>query len=505
MRSSPWRPGLQLWTGRRRLRTRRLPAVAVVGFAAFAVVAASAGSGSRPIAIFAGTGVQGFSGDGGRALSARFHGPNGVAVDAFGDVYVADEYNYRVRKITASGRITTLAGNGKFPDSPTADDQRGLATSLPLALPAGLAVDKQGNVYISDYYNRVRKVSREGMITTIAGAGTGGFGFSGDGGPATAARMHSPEGLAVDTRGNLYIADTGNNRVRKVSPAGTITTVAGTGVAGFSGDRGPATSAKLDEPYWVAVNSRGELYFSDLHNLRVRKVSANGTITTLAGTGKVGKVGSAGSPGTPGSGDGGPATTAPLTPFGLAVDRSGTVYIAEPDAIRSVSPAGTITTYAGNSLRPLVVGGKPSGFAEIAIDSHGNLYMADPFGNHVFKVSAGATSAKSAESAIVFSPLAYGITCHMTDDGSSAGSWVYCWIGGNPHPSRHVKLDVDGQFSATATTAIPLGLGGRATPYGAQVTVGRFRCQSLRSGIKCTVTSTGKGFRFNINGSSPVA
>jgi trimeric autotransporter adhesin len=480
-------------------KTRRRTGVAVLAVAAIAAAAASAGSGSRPITTFAGTGVQGFSGDGGRALSAQFHGPNSVAVDAFGNVYVADTYNNRVRKITPNGRITTFAGNGKFADSWTVDDQRRSATSLPLALPVGLAVDKQGNVYMSDYYNRVRKVNRLGRITTIAGTGTGGFGFSGDGGPATAAQMHSPYGLAVDTRGNLYIADTANNRVRKVSPDGTITTVAGTGVAGFSGDGKPATSAKLDEPYWVAVNSRGELFISDLHNLRVRKVSASGTITTFAGTGQIGKVGPAGSPGTPYSGDGGPATAAPLTPFGLAVDRGGNVYIAEPIVIRSVSPAaGTITTYAGTAFAPS--SGKLSGFAGIAIDSHGNLYMADPFANHVLKVSAGATSAKSAESAIVFSPLAYGITCHMTDDGSSTGSWVYCWIGANPHPAVHVKLDVDGQFSITVTTAIPQGLGGRSTPYGTQVTVGRFRCQSLHSGIKCTVIQSGKGFLINSAG-----
>jgi hypothetical protein len=106
--------------------------------------------------------------------------------------------------------------------------------------------------------------------------------------------------------------------------------------------------------------------------------------------------------------------------------------------------------------------------------------------------------------AVVFSPLAYGLSCNMTDGGSSGGSWVYCWIGSSPDPTHHVKLDLDGQFSITATTAIPPGLGGRSTPYGGEVTVGRFRCQSLRSGIKCTVVSTGKGFLFNINGATPV-
>jgi hypothetical protein len=124
---------------------------------------------------------------------------------------------------------------------------------------------------------------------------------------------------------------------------------------------------------------------------------------------------------------------------------------------------------------------------------NGTTFTAGPW----TQVTAGKALKKEA---IVFSPLAYGISCHMTDDGSSRGSWVYCWIGGNPHPARHVKLDLNGQFSLTATTAIPLGLGGRSTPYGTQVTVGRFRCQSLHSGIRCTVVQSGKGFLINSAG-----
>jgi hypothetical protein len=123
----------------------------------------------------------------------------------------------------------------------------------------------------------------------------------------------------------------------------------------------------------------------------------------------------------------------------------------------------------------------------------------------VTPVSPSGQGLTPKKEAVVFSPLAYGLSCNMTDDGSSGGSWVYCWIGGSPDPTHHVKLDLDGQFSLTATTAIPLGLGGRSTPFGGEVTVGRFRCQSLRSGIKCTVVSTGKGFLFNINGATPVA
>jgi hypothetical protein len=127
-----------------------------------------------------------------------------------------------------------------------------------------------------------------------------------------------------------------------------------------------------------------------------------------------------------------------------------------------------------------------------------------PVGHAVVTPAGGQTNAPKKQ-AILFSPLAYGISCNMTDDGSFGGSWVYCWIGGAPQPTRHAKLNVDGRVSVTATTAVPLGLGGRSTPYGGQVTVGRFRCQSLRSGIKCTVVSTGKGFLFNINGATPVA
>jgi hypothetical protein len=128
---------------------------------------------------------------------------------------------------------------------------------------------------------------------------------------------------------------------------------------------------------------------------------------------------------------------------------------------------------------------------------NGTTFTAGPW----TQVTPGKALKKEA---IVFSPLAYGVSCHMADDGSFRGSWVYCWIGGNPHPARHVKLDINGRFSVSATTPIPLGLGGQSTPYGGQVTAGRFRCQSLRSGIKCTVISTGKGFLFNINGASRV-
>jgi sugar lactone lactonase YvrE len=223
---------------------------------------------SGTITTFAGNGTQGFSGDGGPATSAGLSYPGGVAVDAAGNLYIADTSNHRVRKVSTSGTITTVAGNGTFGFS--GDD--GPATNATLSYPTEVAVDAVGNLYIADTGNlRVRKVSASGTITTVAGNGI--YGFSGDGGPATNASLVIPRGVAVDAVGNLYIADYGNSRVRKVSSWGTITTVAGNGSPGFSGDGGPATSAALGYPRGVAVDAAGNLYIADTDNNRVRKVS----------------------------------------------------------------------------------------------------------------------------------------------------------------------------------------------------------------------------------------
>jgi sugar lactone lactonase YvrE len=269
---------------------------------------------SGTITTVAGNGTPGFSGDGGPATNASLASPTGVAVDAAGNLYIADAGNDRVRKVSASGTITTVAGTG----TPGFSGDGGPATGAGLVYPSGVAVDAAGNLYIADTYNnRVRKVSASGTITTVAGNGTPGF--SGDGGPATNASLASPSGVAVDAAGNLYIADPDNSRVRKVSTSGTITTVAGNGTPGFSGDGGPATNASLFNPSGVAVDAAGNLYIADTTNSRVRKVSTSGTITTVAGNG------------TPGfSGDGGPATNASLVyPSGVAVDAAGNLYIAD--------------------------------------------------------------------------------------------------------------------------------------------------------------------------------
>ena len=269
------------------------------------------------ITTVAGTGEYGYSGDGGPATQARLSFPFDLAIDGAGNLYIADRANERVRKVeAATGLITTVAGTGEWGYS----GDGGAATEANLAFPLGLAVDGSGNLYIADSDNsRVRKVeAATGLITTVAG--TGEWGYSGDGGAATEANLAFPLGLAVDGSGNLYIADSDNSRVRKVEAAtGLITTVAGTGEWGYSGDGGPAIQAQLSFPVDLAIDGSGSLYIADQYNHRVRKVEATtGLITTVAGTGAEGY-----------NGDGGPATQAQLgLPGNLAIDGSGNLYIA---------------------------------------------------------------------------------------------------------------------------------------------------------------------------------
>ncbi len=222
------------------------------------------------ITTIAGTGTAGYSGDGGATTSAALNGPLGVAVDASGNVYIADYSNQRIRKVTAgAGIITTIAGTGTAGYS----GDGSAATLAELYGPTGVAVDALGNIYIIDLYDRIRKVTvSTGIITTIAGTGTGGY--SGDGGPATSAEFYDPSGVAVDASGNVYFADDSNRVIRKITAStGVITTIAGTGTWGYSGDGGPATSAELKFPSGVAVDASGNVYFADAWNNRIRKLS----------------------------------------------------------------------------------------------------------------------------------------------------------------------------------------------------------------------------------------
>jgi hypothetical protein len=231
------------------------------------------------IATVAGDGTCSYAGDGGPASSAELTFPQGVALDGAGNLYIADQGNCVVREVVG-GTITTVAGNGTC--SYAGDGVP--ATSAELNGPTGVALDGAGDLYIADRSNcRVRKVV-SGTITTVAGNGT--CGYAGDSGPALGAELDVPEGVALDGAGNLYIADRSNCRVREVS-GGTITTVAGNGTCGYGGDSGPATSAELNGPTGVALDGAGDLYIADTTNCRVRKVSG-GTITTVAGNGTCG-------------------------------------------------------------------------------------------------------------------------------------------------------------------------------------------------------------------------
>src|SRR5271157_2396715 len=326
------------------------------------------------IATVAGTGTPGFGGDKGQATSALLNGPTGVAVDSNGILYIADTLNRRVRQVASTGVIATVAGGG----TSLADSV--LATKAQLATSIAIAVDPSGILYIADTdNNRVRKVST-GVIATVAGTGT--RGFSGDNGPATGARLGLPSGIALDPNGNLYIADTDNNRIREVSN-GVITTVAG-GRSSL-GDNGPATSAELANPYGLAIDAAGNLYIADSSNNVVRKV-ANGLITTVVGNGSSGF-----------SGDNGPAASAQLNgPSGVAVDSAGNLYIADTlnNVVRKVS-AGVIATVAGTGTPGSGGDNGPPTSAQlyapsgIAVDSSGNLYIADSANNRIRLVSGG--------------------------------------------------------------------------------------------------------------------
>ncbi|MBZ5586429.1 MAG: hypothetical protein LAQ30_30425, partial [Acidobacteriia bacterium] len=266
------------------------------------------------IATAVGAGASGFGGDTGPPPLALLHAPRGVALDPASHLYIADSMNARVRRVDPGGAIVTWAGNGNF----SYYGDGGPARSGSVNRPGGVAADGNGNVFVADTWNSVvRKIAADGTISTMAG--TGGQGYAGDGGPAAKALLNHPEAVAVDASGNLFIADTGNHRLRKVDATGVITTLAG--------------ESSLNSPAGVAVDPAGTIYVADTGHNRVVAVGADGAVSTIAGSGQPGY-----------SGDGGPAVSAALNrPWGIALDASGNIYISEAgnNAIRVLQPAGT--------------------------------------------------------------------------------------------------------------------------------------------------------------------
>jgi len=316
---------------------------------------------------FAGANIYGSQN--GIGTNASFHGPSSVAVDAMGNVYVADRINNLIRKITAGSVVTTLAG------SLNPGSANGTGSSASFNYPTGVAVDDSGNVYVADYGNNmIRKITAAGMVTTLAGSGSQGS-FNGI---ANTATFYAPAGLAVDDSGNVYVADQGNNLIRKISTNGIVTTVAGSGAIGSV--NGIGTAAAFNQPASVALDAGRNIYVADRNNNLIRKISPSGIVTTLAGSGNTGSA----------TGTGTDASF--YYPTGIAVDASGNIYVADYAncMIRKVTSFGLTITLAGSGVPGAINGyyinAQFNGPTGVAVDSYGNVYVADQGNNLIRKI-----------------------------------------------------------------------------------------------------------------------
>jgi len=306
----------------------------------------------------------------GTGIQALFNSPVGIAADAAGNIYVADKNNHRIRKLTPGGTSSTFAGNG------TAGFADGAALAAQFSSPMGVALDAAGNLYVAEQGNhRIRKITPAGMVSTVAGNGSQGF----TEGPALSAQFNSPTGLAINAAGTIYVADAGNHRIRKISTAGLVTTLAGNGIAGF-GD-GPPTFAQFNNPTGVVVDAAGIIYVADNYNERIRRVTASGVVTTLAGSGTAGYLDA-------------DSTSAQFDyPFGIAMDAGGNIYVSDTynNRIRKINTAKKVSTVAGASTSGFYDG--PSSIAQfnaplaVAIDPAGNLYVTDVNNGRIRKIA----------------------------------------------------------------------------------------------------------------------
>jgi uncharacterized protein (TIGR03437 family) len=374
---------------------------------------------SGSIQTIAGNGSASFSGDGGPATLAGINVAVDVSADRSGNLFIADQFNHRIRRVAKDGTISTVAGTGVAGYS----GDNGRAVNAQINTPIGICVDSAGNLYIADLGNqRIRKVDAAGIITTLAGNGSKSYG--GDGGPAINASFNNPVRVIVDPLGNVLVADQTNQRIRRITPGGTISTFAGngvgnpsTGLGAYSGDGGPAVSASLNNPTALTVDASGIVYFSDQYNQRIRKIAVDGTITTIAGNGVPGFFG-----------DGGPAISASLNfPGGIVVDSAGNLYFNDDINYRTrrISSDGTINTIAGSGVQGFFGDGGAATAAAlnsnfgITIDPAGNVYIADAGNNRireVYGVAAASSTPTINSSGIV--PI------YSTATSIQAGSWI---------------------------------------------------------------------------------
>ena len=400
----------------------------VLGIAALVLPAGAQTSGPKYIiTTFAGTpGINGYAGDSGAAKSAQFNTPMYVSRDSNGNVWVPDQVNHRVRKIDSSGNITTVAGTGT--SGSTGDDAA--ATSALLDYPVFVLVDTTSNVYyIADYgNNRIRKVDSSGYIRAFGGNGTAGYTYADTTSDSTAtlaakdAELNHPMGMAFDSTGAIYFADTHNHIIRKIDSSGNITTIAGNGTAGYDGDGGAATDAELNFPHDIAFDKAGNLYISDTSNDVIRKIDTKGIITTVAGDGHYGF-----------KGDGGPALDASFFfPKGLAVDSSGNLYIADSinSRIRMVTSGGVIYTIAGNGRYGYYGDGGlatnaslkfPTG---VTVGANGALYVVDNQNGRIALLTPASDSDLPTQLPIISSSRVASSDAYGAVKAMAPGSWI---------------------------------------------------------------------------------
>lgn len=328
----------------------------------YGVSSSSSSLSNYVVTTVAGSGIEGYLDA--QSAGAAFNSPNDVAVDTAGNVYVADQFNDRIRKIYSDGVVTTLAGSG------SSSDTDGVGTAASFSDPEAVALDSAGNLYVADGF-RIRKITSNGDVSTLAGSSSG----YADG-VTVQAKFYSPCGIAVDKEANVYVADALNHRIRKISPTGVVTTLAGSGVKGYLD--GVGSVAAFNFPNDIAVDTAGNVYVADQYNYRIRKISSGGMVTTLAGSGS------------PNHADGIGVAAGFSLPQSVAVDQLGNLFIADGNRIRMITSNGSVTTLAGGYSGYADGRGDQARFrlpTGIAVDNVGNIYVADNGNARIRKLS----------------------------------------------------------------------------------------------------------------------